>query len=73
MSTSFFLRARPARESSVDEMKNASSGSAVPSSPAANVHVPTTNAAYAPLLVSDFERRAASAISAATSAPTPKL
>jgi hypothetical protein len=73
MSTSnFFLRALPARESAIDETKNASSTMAVPIEPAANVSVPTTNAATAPLIVRAFERTAASAISSAVSAPIPR-
>jgi hypothetical protein len=50
-------------------MKNASSRSAVPMVPAANVNVPTANAARAPVRVRACARTAAIAATAATSAP----
>jgi hypothetical protein len=53
----------------MDVTKNASSRRAVPMVPAANVIVPTTNAATPPLRVRACARTAASAITAATTPP----
>jgi hypothetical protein len=50
-------------------MKNASNSNALPIEPEANVSVPTANAATPPLRVSECERTATIAMSAATMPP----